>query len=71
MLGALGITIRPGDLHTNESATIQNDETSWSGWGERGDGRSVNICSFDTMTRIVRRGKVEIVADDGPTIEVC
>lgn len=71
MLGALGIKIAPRDLQTNEGATIYNDEISWDGWGLRENGLSVRVCSFDSMTRIVRRREVGIVDDDGNTIEVC
>lgn len=68
-----GIDISPYDLVLNRYPEAKYlDLCRWCGDGKFiEDGGFVHVCSWDTMTEIVRYKKIEVVDADYLTFEVC
>jgi hypothetical protein len=68
----LGIIIHPSNLQQNNNSLVKwNDLCRWCGTGER-DGRFIHIASWDTMSKIVRSGRVLLCGRNDPlSQEVC
>lgn len=66
-----GIDIDPDDLFTNNTPAYRlADCCRWGGDGTK-DGRHVHVCSWSTMTEIIKQGTIAVVDDSYLTFEVC
>lgn len=71
----LDIDITAHDLWTQQGAYRHAtwDLARWGGHGHRWTGTTwlpVQVCSWDTMTDILRAGHVRIVSEDGGSVEI-
>jgi len=56
-----GAFVDPAKLYTNKGGNVYNDEFSWQGYVKDANGNTLCVSSYDTMTDIVKYGKISWV----------